>query len=82
MPALVGASAARAARLYGLVYPRDSWWARRGAPVLNVFLRFRYKAFRIYIHSSAEVEGVIRQQGLERRFHRYVGFWQVAVYGR
>ena len=28
MPALVRASAAKARRLYGLVYPHDAWWTR------------------------------------------------------
>jgi hypothetical protein len=35
MPALVRLSVAKARRRYGLVYPRDTWWIRAGAVVLN-----------------------------------------------
>ncbi len=82
MTALVGASVARARRLYGLVYPRYTWWNRIGRPVGNLFLRLRRSSFRIYLHVPGEVETIIRAAGLRRRFARHTVFWQVAVYGR
>ena len=35
MPALVGLSAARANKMYGLVYPRDVWWIKVGTAIVN-----------------------------------------------
>jgi hypothetical protein len=39
MEALVGRSADRARRLYGLVYPRDRWWVAVAFRVVNLVLR-------------------------------------------
>jgi hypothetical protein len=82
MPALVGASVARARRLYGLVYPRDTWWVRGGLAAANFVLRLWRNPFRVFAHRTAAVEGVVRAAGLEPRFHRNVGLWQVVVYAR
>lgn len=82
MRALVGASAAKATRLYGLVYPRDTWWTRAVLSVGNLFLRLQRTPFRVFVHSSATVDALIQGAGLQRRYHRTAGFWQVAVYAR
>jgi magnesium-protoporphyrin O-methyltransferase len=82
MPGLVGASAAKAQRLYGLVYPRDTWFARLSASVINSFSRLQRNPFRFFVHRTNAVEAILRNAGLERRFQRNAGFWQVAVYAR
>jgi hypothetical protein len=82
MPGLVGRSVERAGKLYGLVYPRDTWWMRFGALLCNIPLRLRRPPFHFYVHRTAAVEDVVRRAGLERRFSRNVGFWQVVVYAR
>jgi O-methyltransferase len=82
MPALVGASADKAAKLYGAVYPRDTWWIRAAGATLNTVARiFRYP-MRDYIYPTAAVDAVIRGRGLTPRFQRNAGYWQVVVYGR
>ena len=82
MPGLVGRSAERAGKLYGLVYPRDTWWMRLAARVENLVARLRRPAFNFYVHRTAAVEDEVRRAGLERRFTRNVGFWQVAIFAR
>lgn len=79
---LVGLSAARAGRLYGLVYPWDSWWVRLARPLLNAGFWLRRNPFRIFIHPGQTVEGLVRRQGLTPSFYRRVGLWQVVVYRR
>ena len=79
---LVGASAAKARRLYGLVYPRDSWPARIVAAGLGLIMLLQRNPFRFFVHRTHDVEALLRAAGLERRFHRTAGFWQVAVYAR
>ena len=82
MRSLVGASAAKAERLYGAVYPRDAWWIRAAGAMLNSVARlFRYP-LRDYIYRTAAVDAVIRERGLTPRFQRDAGFWQVVVYAR
>ncbi len=80
--ALVNLSSARAGRLYGIVYPRYTWWARLAGKVINSLLRLQRTPFRFFTHAPDEVEAVLRENGLRRTFHRNSGFWQVAVYSR
>jgi hypothetical protein len=37
---------------------------------------------RFFVHATAAVDEMIRAQGLERRFYRTAGPWQVIVYAR
>jgi len=78
--ALVAASAARARRLYGVVYPRDVWWLRPVFALGNLVLRLRRSSFRIFLHSTTEVEALIAAEGLRPAFQRFHGMWQVAVF--
>jgi hypothetical protein len=82
MQQMVQLSAARAKKLYALVYPRDAWWVKIGITALNFFFRLRKSPFRTFIHPSRMVEGLVQSHGLRRRFYRQTAVWQVAVYAR
>lgn len=82
MPALVGASAAKAQRLYGAVYPRDTWWVRTAFALMNRVLRISGRSFRIFAHPTHAVDAVVRAAGLEQRMRRVAGVWQIVVYQR
>ncbi|HEY1390828.1 MAG TPA: methyltransferase domain-containing protein [Ktedonobacterales bacterium] len=82
MPALVGTSAARARRLYGLVYPRDDWWTRSFSALENATFRMRRHPYRSFVHPAALVDATVRRAGLERRSLRRDAVWQVVVYAR
>jgi SAM-dependent methyltransferase len=79
---LVSRSAAHARRLYGLVYPVDRWWTRTVARVLNLVTRVTGGDYRIHIHDATLVDELIRQAGLEPRYHHAGAVWQTAVYAR
>ncbi len=81
MPALVGLSSQKAGKLYGVVYPRDTWWTKIGVAVMNFGLWVSRNPFRVFVHPTEAVEAVVRGNGLERRFYRKTWLWQVAVYG-
>ena len=82
MQALVGLSSARANKLYGAVYPRDTWWTKIGFAIINFGLRVRGSPFRSFIHSTEAVDRILRNNGLEKRFYRKTALWQVVVYAR
>ena len=82
MEALVTRSAARARRLYGAVYPRDAWWMRAAGACTNLAMRLRRSAFRLYLHSPASIDAVLRAQGLERRSVECTLVWEIVVYER
>ena len=82
MEALVSASAERAQRLYGVVYPRDTWWDRLGVSLANFACRVHGNPFRVFVHSPEAVDRIIRSKGLTRRFYRTTPLWQIIVYAR
>ena len=83
MRALVGASAAHARRLYGLVYPRDTWWNRLGGRIGNALLALTRRSFRFFVHPTGDVDAVIQSNGLRPAYQRDAGLlWQVVVYSR
>jgi 2-polyprenyl-3-methyl-5-hydroxy-6-metoxy-1,4-benzoquinol methylase len=79
---LVGLSSARAARLYGVVFPRDTWWMRLGGMLANTLLRLQRNSFRFFVHPTQEIEAVVRANGLKRRSYRKTLLWQIIVYTR
>jgi len=82
MPALVGLSVAKADMLYGLVYPRDTWWMRAGVSVANLYFKIIRNPYRAYVHRTSEVNALIFGNGLQQRFYKTSGLWQIVVYAR
>jgi len=82
MEKLVGLSVARARKLYGVVYPRDTWWVKVGLALENLFFRLRRNPFRTFSHPTVAVEAIVTRSGLQRRFYRQTLIWQVVVYAR
>jgi hypothetical protein len=79
---LVSLSAQRARRLYGLVYPVDRWWTRAVGRVLNFLDWLGRSDYRMHVHSQSLVDRLIREAGLEPRYHHSGRIWQTAVYTR
>jgi magnesium-protoporphyrin O-methyltransferase len=82
MPALVAASAEKSRRLYGAVYPRDTWWMRRGVALVNAVMRLRRSAFRVWLHPPRAIEATLRERGFARVSAARTVAWHVAVYAR
>jgi predicted TPR repeat methyltransferase len=80
--ALVGLSADRARRVYGLVLPRDGWLIRLGIRLVNIGFAIRRKAYRAYAHPNAVIDRMVADQGLLPREERSTWFWRVVVYER
>ncbi len=82
MPALVKASATHARQLYGVIYPRDTWWMRLAGRGENLWFWLTRNPFRFFVHPASEVDAAIRANGFVPRFHKNSGIWQVVLYGR
>jgi SAM-dependent methyltransferase len=82
MEQLVAASASRARRLYGAVFPRETWLLRALVPAGNLFQRVRGSAFRGYLHPTRAIDAAVRREGLRPRSVRDTIVWRVAVYSR
>jgi magnesium-protoporphyrin O-methyltransferase len=82
MHALVGLSAAKAARFYGAVYPRDGVWMRVGIRAVNLFERIKRSSFRVFLHDPRAIDAELRAAGLARSSVRTAFGWEVVVYRR
>lgn len=81
--ALIDGSAGMARRLYGLVYPRDTWWVRYGWRTWgNVRQIVKRTGLRLMTPRSAAVEAILAQHGLYLHRHATIGVWQVALFAR
>lgn len=82
LESLMRLSSERARRLYGLVYPRDTWWVKIALRLINVFFWLQRSSFRTYAHATHAVDALARSGGLSLKFHRQTFVWQVVVYAR
>jgi len=82
LESLVNLSTARAETLYGVVYPRDYWPVKAPFGIMNLYLRLTHKTFRLFVHPTATVDGLVREAGLEPIHASKTLIWQVVLYGR
>ncbi len=82
MEKLVELSAKRARKIYGLVYPRDTWWVRAGLAIGNLYLRMRGSAYRTFSHPTKVVEAIVHSSGFKEKSYSQSLVWQVVVYTR
>ena len=82
MEGLVAASASKAQRLYGVVFPRERSGVKIVSAMGNLILRLRADPFRSYIHSMAAIDAAVRRQGFTLRSDANTLLWRVAVYAR
>ena len=82
MEKLVELSAKRARKIYGLVYPRDTWWVKAGLAIGNLYLRARGSAYRTFSHPTKVVEAIVRSNGFKEKSYHQSLMWQVVVYTR
>jgi magnesium-protoporphyrin O-methyltransferase len=80
--ALVGLSAAKARRIYGLVLPRDGLLIRLGLGLTNIGFKLRRRTYRAYGHPNAIVDRLVAEHGLRPLAERTTWFWRVVVYER
>lgn len=82
MPRLVGYASAHAGRAFGAVYPRDAWWVKLALKAMNFWMFLRRNPFRVYVHSPAAIDALVRGNGLKRVLLERDMVWEVAVYRR
>jgi 2-polyprenyl-3-methyl-5-hydroxy-6-metoxy-1,4-benzoquinol methylase len=80
---LAALSAARAQRLYGLVYPRNTPMVKIVVSAINMRMRLKGQDVRAAIIPVEAIEKIARENGLRPHFAQNAGpAWQVAVYRR
>ena len=81
--ALLGAAADKARRTIGLVYPRDTWWNRLAARLMQAWSWVTRDATRWYLYPTARVDGILERAGFaSSRPITRTFVWQVVLYRR
>jgi len=83
MPGLVNPSCEKVGKYLGLVYPLETWWVKLS---MDLFYNLRFiltsNPFRVYMHTTEEVDSLVKGHGFKQLFYRVVESWQVVLYER
>jgi magnesium-protoporphyrin O-methyltransferase len=76
------AAAEHSTRALAFTYPRETWYFRIGLKLVNLFQKLRRDPFRVFLHPVAEMDALLRREGLERVSLRRLFVWEMALYQR
>jgi magnesium-protoporphyrin O-methyltransferase len=82
LPTLMAAAVTGSPRLVGLTYPRDAWWMLAYVRLFNVAQALRRNPARGYVHSHAQLRGLMASAGYAEIYDGGSPGWRVVLYGR
>ncbi|MBI2780325.1 MAG: methyltransferase domain-containing protein [Chloroflexi bacterium] len=82
LPGLLSRVSDRARRMVGLVYPRETWWNRLAARVMDVWSWVTRDPTRWHLHATADIDRILTGAGFTRREVDRSLVWQVVLYVR
>ncbi|MFQ5980551.1 MAG: class I SAM-dependent methyltransferase [Candidatus Heimdallarchaeota archaeon] len=82
MNGLVASSSNHAKEIYGIIYPRDSWWLKGPFWFFNFVQKVKRSAFRVFLHKRKDILEVLEAENLESYYYKKAGLWQIEVFKR
>ena len=82
LPGLLSRVSERARRMVGLVYPRETWWNRLAARVMDAWSWVTRDPTRWHLHATADIDRILTGAGFKRREVDRSLVWQVVLYVR
>ncbi len=79
---LLKAAASRSSRALVMAYPRENGLSRFIIAVMDWFLKISRNPFRVFVHPVAEMNALLRAEGLHRVTLSRLFVWEVALYQR
>jgi magnesium-protoporphyrin O-methyltransferase len=79
---LLKAAAGRSRQALAMTYPRETRYFKPFFGVMNFFQGLRRDQFRIFLHPVAEMEALLRAEGMTRASVQRLFFWEMALYRR
>lgn len=79
---LLRAAADHSGQALALTYPRETWYLKIWLRIANLIQRLRHDPFRVFIHPVAEMDALLRENGLVRVSLRRLFTWEIALYQR
>jgi magnesium-protoporphyrin O-methyltransferase len=79
---LLRSAAEHSRHALAFTYPRETWYLRLAMKMANFFQRLRRDPFRVFLHPVAEMDALLKQEGLEQVTLRRLFVWEMALYRR
>jgi magnesium-protoporphyrin O-methyltransferase len=79
---LIKLSCNKTLKLYGLIYPRDSWWGQAAIGFENLVRKIKGNTFRVFVYPTETVDNLIKESGMKRIFYKSLMVWQIVIYSR
>jgi 2-polyprenyl-3-methyl-5-hydroxy-6-metoxy-1,4-benzoquinol methylase len=79
---LLTAAAGRSKHVIAMSYPRETWYNRLVMGSMDLFQSLRRDPFRVFVHPVAEMDAVLRANGLQRVSRKRLFVWEIALYTR
>lgn len=79
---LLKAAAEHSRDALAFTYPRETWYLRIFFIIVDFFQKLRRDAFRVFLHPVAEMDSLLKQEGLERVSLRRLFVWEMVLYRR
>lgn len=82
MEGMVDAASSSTGHLLAMSYPRNSWWVRVGVRMLNGFLWLGRTTFRVFVHSTDDIQHRAAAAGLTEVSSGRTVMWEWHVWER
>ena len=79
---LLMAAARQSSRALVMAYPRDNWLSRLVVRIGDWFLKISRNPFRVFVHPVAQMDELLRAEGMSRVRLSRLFVWEVALYQR
>jgi len=79
---LLAAAAGRSKHLLAMTYPREAWYTRVAIRITDWVQWLRRDPFRVFVHPVAQMDTVLRSNGMRRVSLKRLFVWEVALYSR
>lgn len=80
MEGLVTSSSNHAKEIYGIIYPRDSWWMKGAFWLHNFVQKIMRKKFRVFIFMRRDINAILEAGNFESYYYNKAGMWQIEVF--
>ena len=82
LPRLAGAAADHAKGILVMSFPKERWWTRIFAWMINFGMAATRREFRFFLHPMGEIFAISRRHGLEPSVVQPGLFWQISAMRR
>jgi hypothetical protein len=79
---LLSAAAGRAERVLALSYPREVWYVRGVARLMDLVQALRRDPFRVFVHPISRMDALLQAHGFKRVSRQRLAVWEIALYTR